>query len=80
MAFGASFDVGRLIAYWAMEYRREGVHLSRAAVTWLNLGALVFAISAIIDFRLRRPDRPRRGPSGVRRSPHPESRALRENS
>jgi len=55
MAFSASFDVGGLVRYWAIEYHRTVFHLSSAALAWLNLGALVFVISLIVHLRTRRP-------------------------
>ena len=54
MVFSASFDVGGLITYWILEYRRTGLHVSSAAVAWLTLGALAFVISSIIFLTSRR--------------------------
>jgi hypothetical protein len=55
MAFSASFDVGGLVTYWIIEYRRTGFHVSGAGVAWLTLGALVFIISSTIHLGSRRP-------------------------
>lgn len=55
MAFSASFDVGGVITYWIIEYRRTGLDLSSAAVTWLVLGALVFFVATVVHLRARRP-------------------------
>lgn len=55
MAFSASFDVGGVITYWIIEYRRTGFDLSSSAVVWLALGALVFTAATIAHLRARRP-------------------------